>query len=422
LRNWTLIALACLLFTWSSTAFAVDDRVDLIGGVVDKLNSSELEERLKAGLALQELIEEKDATQLASALKAGNTLPAQLLLIESMSTLPSASVREALRFELEQGEPEAKRAAVRALGKLRDDWAVPILTKALISSSDARLKIAAASALGEIDSNRSLYALKNAAPHVQGTVKLATAWAIAVSEGKVELDVPDKEITSGRNIVAQFKGMQFYFYAPSYRPAREKQVRALVCIHDEDLRVQQLFNVCRSLGKKHRLAVIAPFFDPIAYPDYGTFNLTGKRADLAFFELIDFLAEGAELETREMFMFGLGHGGDFTHRFALAYPDRLAQAVSAPSEFTLLDPEQMYPLGVKPNLRAPSLQFHPEKFVKLDIAIVFKGSEGELFQASVRDFSREEGLYSRVAWRRVLNARSLEQTFREASKYLLVPY
>lgn len=152
------------------------------------------------------------------------------------------------------------------------------------------------------------------------------------------------------------------------------------------------------------MALLVPIFDAMRFPDYGTFNYRGERSDRWLQELVEHVAADAGLESHEIYLFGLGAGGDFVQRYTLAYPQTIARAAFAAKEFTLPDPNVLFPEGTKRNLRVPDLALDFTPFVKSDVAIVVEdqrspGRETSRYLQTLHDYAEEHGLTPRYGVR-----------------------
>jgi pimeloyl-ACP methyl ester carboxylesterase len=69
-------------------------------------------------------------------------------------------------------------------------------------------------------------------------------------------------------------------------------------------------------------------------------------------------------------LFGYSAGGQFAHRFALAYPERIAKlAVGAAGRYTFPDPEQRYPRGLRKAETRLGRPIDLEAFLRLPIRV-----------------------------------------------------
>ena len=177
-------------------------------------------------------------------------------------------------------------------------------------------------------------------------------------------------------------------------------------MHDKDLSAEDVFNICWRAGKKRQMAVLVPVADNIRYPDYGDFNIRGERFDKRLLELIDFVGERAGLNTKELYMFGYGTGGDFVQRFTMAYPKRIARAAYEATTFTMPDGESYYPRGLAKSPLAPDVRIDMYDFLKAEQELIIRRNspaqrQARLYFDAIQQYVDISGIRARVAIRTV---------------------
>ena len=104
------------------------------------------------------------------------------------------------------------------------------------------------------------------------------------------------------------------------------------------------------------LTIAAPFFDKDLYGQYQQLQdaKSGARSDLAVLEIADAAARLTGANAEKLLMFGFSGGAQFTQRFVMAHPHRVASAVLvAAGWYTFPDVTQPYPYGI--DMSAPEL-------------------------------------------------------------------
>ncbi len=367
----------------------------------------------EAGIALRREAKLSDVDLLVKTLKQGNTREKQLFIIEALSFLQDKKATEALRFEIEHGDPETKKAAVTALGKFNFNLPIPLLTKILRKDPDTEMKKRAASALGEIGSNQAMYALRTSLGGLETSpgAKSAAFWALDKIKGEVPEDRMDTTMPAGQVLNLAYKGLRYYFYHPANRKQAMDSKEGykpwlLVCLHDSDLSAEDLFYLCYKSARQLQVAVLVPYIDNIRFPDYGNFNYRGQRFDKFLLELIDFIGNQVNINTKELYMFGYGTGGDFVQRFVMAYPKRIARAVYEGNSLMMPDQETCYPKGLNPSPFTPDINVDLYQFLKAEqMLIIRKNSEGtakaqEYFDR-IQHYSQINGIRNRILIRNV---------------------
>lgn len=385
----------------------------LIDELLRRMASPDERTRLEAGLALRKSAKLSDVENLVKILKRGNNKDKQLFLIETLGGLQDRRAGEALRFEVEHGDIDTKRAAVSALGNLNFNWPIPVLVRVLRRADDEELRKRAASSLGQIGSTQAIYAIRTSLASLEDSVgaKNAAYWALEKARGEVDDEQIDTKMPRGRRLQLFYKGTKYFFYHPANRrgaAVNKVGLRPwlLVCVHDSDLRSEELFNICWRAGRKRQMAVLVPVIDNMRFPDYGTFNIRGQRFDKRLLELIEHVGEHAALTVREIYMFGYGQGGDFVQRFAMSYPKRIARAAFESNTYTAPDPESYFPRGLNRSPLAPDVAVDMYSFLKADLAVILRKNsetlrEGKDYIEALQHFADINGLRGRLASRQV---------------------
>lgn len=399
----------------------------LIDALLRKMSSPDERTRIEAGIALRKTARLSDVPLLVKTAKQGNNRDKQLFLIETLGRLQDRNAGEALRFEVQHGDLESQRAAVTALGKLKFNWPVPVLVRVLRKAEDEELRKRAASALGEIGSPQAMYALRTSLSALEEFpgAKNTTLWALEKARGEIDDQLIDSRMPAGRRLQLYYKGTRYYFYHPTNR--KESAVTKaglrpwlLVCIHDNDLRAEELFSICWRAAKKRQMAVLVPLFDNMRFPEYGTFNLRGQRSDKRLTDLIEHVAKTASLTVREIYLFGYGSGGDFVQRFMMAYPQRIARAAFESDTFLSPDPEIYFPRGLNRSPLALDVGIDMYSVLKSDSLIVLRKNSQTLREAknwfdAMQHYAEINGIRNRF------QARTVDvkyEIWTEAEKYL----
>jgi pimeloyl-ACP methyl ester carboxylesterase len=175
------------------------------------------------------------------------------------------------------------------------------------------------------------------------------------------------------------------------------------------------------------MTLVVPFFDPVNFPEYETFNLHGMRSDKRLLELLDHLGERAEVRTKEFYLIGLGDGGDFVQRFAFFYPERIARAAFTTTFFYPLEVKQYFPIGLKSTPLAPDLKVDFLKIIKTDFAYIldpYQGGQKEFktFQSQMQEYVLKSQHVPRIRYRELTDKNnSMEGVLRVAKDFLFPP-
>ncbi|HQH26948.1 MAG TPA: HEAT repeat domain-containing protein [Oligoflexia bacterium] len=400
----------------------------LIEELLRRMSSPDERTRLESGIALRKTARLSDVPLLVTILKRGNNEDKQRFIIDALGWLQDRRAGDALRFEIQHGDSASQRAAVTALGELRFNWSVPVLVRTVRKAEDEELRKRAASALGVIGTTQAIYALRTSLASLEEFIgaKNAAFWALEKARGEIDDQLIDAKMPKGRRLQLYYKGTRYFFYHPAIRreaSATKEGLRPwlLVCVHDSDMRAEDLFNICWRAGKKRQMAVLVPYFDNIRYPEYGNFNIWGKhRADERLLELVEHVGKHAQLTVREFYLFGYGTGGDFVQRFTMSYPLRIARSAFESDNFTMPDREMYFPRGLNRTPLAPNIDVNMYNFVKTDSIIVLRKNSPALrdaknFYEAVSHLADIEGVRSRFGVRTV---DVKFEIWNEAEKYL----
>ncbi|KAH8812948.1 hypothetical protein F5884DRAFT_751246 [Xylogone sp. PMI_703] len=128
----------------------------------------------------------------------------------------------------------------------------------------------------------------------------------------------------------------------------------IVNVHGTGRDAQKCRDRLIEFADTERAAVLAPLFPAglDGYGDLDSFKLLKSktlRADLGLLQILDEVAaKWPGIETQKFFLAGFSGGGQFVHRFAYLYPEKLhALSVGAPGRATHLDTSLPWPKGIQ---------------------------------------------------------------------------
>ncbi len=165
----------------------------------------------------------------------------------------------------------------------------------------------------------------------------------------------------------------------------EGPLPVLVAVHGIGRRFGVQAEAWRSLAADRGMLMVVPHFDAECFDDYQRLGRTGRgrRADLALIALLDRLVDEGRAQDR-VHLVGYSGGGQFAHRFTLAWPTRVRAVVSvAAGWYTFPDRTISYPYGVRASSRLPGVRFDLQG--ALDVpALVAVGALDEQRDAQLR--------------------------------------
>jgi pimeloyl-ACP methyl ester carboxylesterase len=214
------------------------------------------------------------------------------------------------------------------------------------------------------------------------------------THGPIEVALPGRAIPTslagpapGRVVLRSVStNAQHRYY--QYVPVAPVPGRTLVSVHGISRNARDHARLLAPLAERYGATVIAPLFDEAFYSDYQRLGRRGRgrRADLA---LNDILTDAFGTATPPAIrLFGYSGGGQFAHRYTLAYPDRVAGlALAAPGWFTFPDPRRRYPYGLGSADGLSGVHFDPDRFLRVP-TLVLVGAHDVERGASLRRSQR----------------------------------
>jgi len=149
----------------------------------------------------------------------------------------------------------------------------------------------------------------------------------------------------------------------------------LISIHGISRNAREHVEAFTKMADRYGAVVLAPVFTDYRYGDYQRLGRRGRgsRADLALQRLASHVIFEWGLASSRFYLYGHSGGAQFAHRYAMAYPQDVAGlGLSAAGWYTLPDPEQPYPYGIKPTPDSYGLTLDPAEFLQVP-ACVFVG-------------------------------------------------
>ncbi len=178
-------------------------------------------------------------------------------------------------------------------------------------------------------------------------------------------------------------------------PVAEERPPILVAVHGISRNAAEHAEAFSAVAARHGAVLLAPLFPKDLFPDYQRLGRRGRglRADLALEAMLSDVRHRLGIDTRRIHLFGFSGGAQFAHRYALAYPERIASLMlAAAGWYTLPDPALPFPRGLAPCERLPDLRFSLPAFLRIPVTVLV----GEL------DRLRDEALnQSRLVDRRL---------------------
>ena len=173
-----------------------------------------------------------------------------------------------------------------------------------------------------------------------------------------------------RRVLASDPRLTYLLCVPE---ARSAEPRLVVSIHGANRNADAHARLLSAYAEMYGAVLLVPHFPAARYADYQRLGRAGrgKRADLALHKII---AEAATLigtPTDRFHLFGFSAGAQFVHRYAMAYPQRVASAViTNAGRYTLPDPKRRFPSGIRSTPKLPGLRFDPDAFLRIRMKVL----------------------------------------------------
>ena len=173
-----------------------------------------------------------------------------------------------------------------------------------------------------------------------------------------------------RRVLASDPRQAYLVYVPE---VRSSEPRLVISIHGANRNADAHARLLSAYAETYGAVLLVPHFSAARYGDYQRLGRIGrgKRADLALHRII---AEAAALfgtPVDRFHLFGFSAGAQFAHRYAMAYPHRVASVIIANAgRFTLPDPKRRFPRGIRSTPKLPGLRFDRDAFLRVPMKVL----------------------------------------------------
>lgn len=207
--------------------------------------------------------------------------------------------------------------------------------------------------------------------HDNATAALTEAAAMSAHQ-------PDIQFRSLRDDPRQ----HYFLSLPPCMDTQERRpcaadVRVFVTVHGISRNAEEHARLFAPFAERYGVVLIAPLFPEDRFAKYQQMGRAGRgeRADHALHQIlaeVRMLTGGTlDMHWDKLYLFGFSGGGQFVHRYAMAYPERVAKfIVGAAGWYTFPDTTLRYPRGIKPRRDLPDVRFDPERFLRLPGCVV----------------------------------------------------
>ena len=163
--------------------------------------------------------------------------------------------------------------------------------------------------------------------------------------------------------------LEYFCYVPTHAAP---DAPLLVAVHGISCNAAEQAESFAPLCERAGVVLAAPHFPHSDFPDFQRLGRAGRgaRADHALDALLADLRGHLGWLLGRLTLCGYSGGGQFTHRYLMAYPGRLMGAVvAAPGWFTFPSRDVPYPYGLRTGDRLPGVRLRPESFLHLPVLV-----------------------------------------------------
>lgn len=202
-------------------------------------------------------------------------------------------------------------------------------------------------------------------------------------------------------------------------PGAGPDAPVLVSVHGVSRNAEDHARAFAPIADHAGAILVAPAFDATDYKGYQRLAARGRPggAGLALQEILAEVRQDTGCRTRDIHLFGYSGGGQFAHRFAMAWPEQVKKvAVASAGWYTLPDPAAEYPAGLRTQARHP-WRCRPADFLRIPMLVAV----GDRDTAQDDNLRRRAELDARQGTNRLERARRFTECMREAARCAGVP-
>jgi pimeloyl-ACP methyl ester carboxylesterase len=173
-----------------------------------------------------------------------------------------------------------------------------------------------------------------------------------------------------KQCLTQDPDFQYFLYVPD---TAGEHAKTFVTVHGYTRNVIEHVEMFAPFAYQHGLILVAPLFSKERFPDYQRLGRKGKggRADIRLDMVVSEAAGQTGADSERIYLFGFSGGGQFVHRYAMAYPERVSRAVIASAGwYTFPDPVLEYPFGIRNGSLLSGIDFNPGEFLQVPVCVM----------------------------------------------------
>lgn len=163
---------------------------------------------------------------------------------------------------------------------------------------------------------------------------------------------------------------KYFLYVPRSLTAGAP---VFVAVHGVSRSAAPYAELFAPIAEQQRTVLVAPLFEQHRFPDYQRLGRVGRgeRADVMLDRVLAEVQQLTGARTGKILLFGYSGGGQFAHRYMMAFPERVERlVVGAAGWYTFPDPTLAYPTGIKPAAALPGVTFEPARFLTVPSCVL----------------------------------------------------
>jgi len=241
--------------------------------------------------------------------------------------------------------------------------------------------------------------------------------------------LPPETIESGKVLKRRVRDdsvLKYFIYVPkSYRACASQ----FVSIHGISRNAREHAELFAPLAEQYGVVLVAPIFSRRHFGDYQRLGREGggRRADHALQSISDEVEYLTGANSSKIFLTGFSGGGQFAHRYTLAYPDRVQRlAIGAAGWYSYPDRSRRFPYGIAPTPRLKGVDFNLRKFLQVPTA-VFVGQWDIMYDPGLNQSTkirRQQG-FTRLErgrhWVDAMNRAAMEHDMDASCEFAIIP-
>ncbi|MEN8207427.1 MAG: hypothetical protein ABFS24_15685 [Pseudomonadota bacterium] len=184
---------------------------------------------------------------------------------------------------------------------------------------------------------------------------------------------PGETVEPGKVHARHVKGdaaLKYFLYVPNKISEHACQ---FVSVHGVSRNAMEHARRFAPLAEEYGVILVAPFFSRRHFGDYQRLGRegNGRRADHAIQRIARETESLTGVNSRKIALFGFSGGGQFVHRYTMAYPDHVQKvAIGAAGWYTYPDASCKYPYGTAPTPRLKGVDFNVKKFLQVPACVL----------------------------------------------------